>query len=134
MGDGRKWFSPSTPSGGNWAAFYNVKKSTDMHSPGPSDCWVMTDEHPDSDDDATLYVNPADATGGDMAFTEVPGSMHGNAAGMVFGDGHSEVHVWRGGITTTPVKYIKYWQNVNVSSDPQSLNDLKWFAMHTPQN
>lgn len=133
MGDGSKWFSPSTPGGGNWPAFYEVRKSTDMHSPGPSDCWVITDEHPDSNDDATFYVNPADANGSGTTFTEVPGSMHGNAAGMVFGDGHSEVHVWRGNITTTPVRYTA-WRNVDVSSDPLSMKDLMWFAMHTPQS
>ena len=61
LGDGSKWFSPG--AGGNWPQFYNVKKSSDFHTPGPSDCWMILDEHPDSDDDATFYVNPVDANG-----------------------------------------------------------------------
>ncbi len=132
MGDGTKWFQ--TPNGGNWAAFYNVKKLTDMHYPGPSDCWVVTDEHPDSDDDATFYVNPADANGTGTSFTELPGSLHGKASGMVFADGHTEVHAWKGSITTQPVTFVTYLQNVSVASDINSKNDLTWFAQHTPAN
>jgi len=130
MGDGTKYFAPG--SGGNWSAFYNPKKLSDMHYPGPSDCWVITDEHPDSDDDATLYVNPADANGSGTSFTELPGSLHGKAAGMVFADGHTEVHVWKGAITTQPVTYGP--KNLSVSGDAASQNDLAWFAQHTPQN
>jgi prepilin-type N-terminal cleavage/methylation domain-containing protein/prepilin-type processing-associated H-X9-DG protein len=132
MGDGTKWFAPT--NGGAWAAFYNVIKTTGMHNPSPSDCWVVTDEHPDSDDDATFYVNPADASGNGTSFTELPGSLHGKGSGMVFGDGHAEVHVWRGNTTTQPVTYVTYLQNVNVASDPASQSDLTWFAQHTPAN
>ena len=132
MGDGSKWFAPG--NGGNWSSFYNVKKSTDMHTPGPSDCWVLTDEHPDSNDDATFFVNPANANGSGTAFTEVPGAFHGNGAGMVFADGHTEVHIWKGTIAQTSVKYV-LWQNVTIpASDTASKNDLTWFAQHTPQN
>jgi prepilin-type N-terminal cleavage/methylation domain-containing protein/prepilin-type processing-associated H-X9-DG protein len=129
MGDGTKYFQ--TPNGGNWPAYYNAKKLSDMHSPGPSDCWVITDEHPDTDDDATFFVNPADAYGaGDGKFTELPGSLHGKAAGMVFADGHSEVHVWKGKVTTVPVTYN--YPSLSVTTDAASQADLAWFAQHTP--
>jgi hypothetical protein len=133
MGDGVKYFAPPNP--GNWTAFYNVKKSTDMHTPGPSDCFVILDEHPNSDDDASIYVNPADANGNGTAFTELPGSLHGGGSGMVFGDGHSEVHVWKG--TQTIQKFdpnrTSYLQAVG-NLDAISQKDLTWFAQHTPQN
>jgi prepilin-type processing-associated H-X9-DG protein len=132
MGDGTKYFAP--PNAGNWPAFYNVKKMSDMHTPGPSDCWVITDEHPDSDDDATFYVNPADTNGAGATFTELPGSLHGKGSGMVFADGHAEVHVWKGRITTQPVAYVTYLQNVSLTGDTASQNDLAWFALHTPAN
>lgn len=136
MGDGSKWFSPSQGGGGNWSAFYNPTKLSMIHNPGPSDCWVLTDEHPDSDDDATFYVNPADANSAtsDNKFTELPGSLHGKGAGMVFADGHAEVHVWKGNITTQPVTYVTYLQSVSVSGDAASASDLLWFAQHTPAN
>ena len=129
MGGGPKYFK------GIWPAFYNVLKASDMHWPGPSDCWVVTDEHPDSDDDCSFYVNPADAAGGgDDIFTELPGTMHGRSGGLVFADGHTELHKWTGGLDTPPVKYVTYVQNINVSSDPSAVNDLIWFASHTPKD
>jgi prepilin-type N-terminal cleavage/methylation domain-containing protein len=134
MGGGSKWFGPG---GGNpWPAFYNAIKISDMHSPSPSLCWVMTDEHPDSDDDATFYVNPDCVTGTDTTFTELPGSMHRKSAGMVFADGHGEIHKWMGTADTPPVSY-QAWragvnQGVSMASDPAGLQDLIWFAKHTP--
>jgi prepilin-type N-terminal cleavage/methylation domain-containing protein/prepilin-type processing-associated H-X9-DG protein len=133
MGDGSKWYSAADGGGGNWPAFYEAKKLTDLHSPGPSDSWVVTDEHPDSDDDATFFVNPADAYGaGDGTFNELPGSLHGKGAGMVFADGHSEVHAWKGHLTTPPVTFVAYLPATVVTSDPASAADLAWFAQHTP--
>jgi prepilin-type processing-associated H-X9-DG protein len=110
-----------------------VKKFGDLHNPGLSDCWVIMDEHPNSNDDATFFVNPADANGKGTAMTEVPGSMHANASGIAFGDGHSEIHVWRGGATLKQFDPTlnKYYQNVP-TSDSSSVDDLTWLAQHTP--
>lgn len=141
MGDGVKYFGFNDVTGqanaghSQMPTFYTAKKITSMHSPGPSNCWLLMDEHPDSDDDVVLYVNPADASGTGTAFTELPGSMHNNAAGMVFADGHSVMHVWQGRITTQPVRYVAPSSvNRTVSSDPASQNDLTWLAQHTPAN
>jgi prepilin-type N-terminal cleavage/methylation domain-containing protein/prepilin-type processing-associated H-X9-DG protein len=142
LGDGSKWFglkANGTPNGGYWPSFYNAVRLTDMHNPGPSDCWVVMDEHPNANDDATFYVRPADASSqtSDNAFTELPGSFHRKAAGIAFADGHSEMHKWFGGLTTKPFNpdpnsYYSYAQGVNVSGDPASQNDLVWLARHTP--
>jgi len=133
MGDGSKWFSPT--NGGAWPSFYNATKFGHMHNPGPSDCWVIMDENPMSDDDATFYINPVDANGQGTSFTELPGSMHANAAGVVYADGHSEVHVWRGSVTTQPFNpsYTPWVQAVG-GLDTSSVNDLTWLAQHTPAN
>lgn len=130
FGDGSKWFAPP-----RWPLFYNVKKLTAINNPGPSDCFVMLDEHPDSNDDATFYVNPADANTAPSTMTELPGSLHGGASGMVFADGHSEVHKWRGKTTTQPVTYSgSYLQAVSISGDSASQQDEIYMAQHTPQN
>ena len=131
MGDGSKFFA------GAWPQFYNAKKLTDMHSPGPSECWVVADEHPDANDDCVLYVNPADAhsTTSDNKSTELPGSLHDKAAGMFFADCHSELHRWTGSLDTPPIKFITYaGQNVSVTGDTAAVKDLTWFANHSPQN
>jgi prepilin-type processing-associated H-X9-DG protein len=95
----------------------------------------MFDEHPDSDDDATFFIDPATASGTGTAFTELPGSLHGKAAGIVYADGHSDVHPWKGGITTQPVRYVAGNSvNRSVAGDQASLNDLTWMGQHTPLN
>jgi prepilin-type N-terminal cleavage/methylation domain-containing protein len=139
MGDGSKYFgfnldgSPA-PGHGTMPAYYNVKKVTDMHTPGPADCWAMMDEHPDSNDDATFFVDPADANGTGSSVIEFPGNLHGNACGIVYGDGHSDVHLWKGAAFQKPVSFITYYQNISISGDSLSQKDLAWLAQHTPLN
>jgi prepilin-type N-terminal cleavage/methylation domain-containing protein/prepilin-type processing-associated H-X9-DG protein len=137
FGDGSKYFSP-TNSGG-WASFYNATKSTSVHNPGPANCWEIMDEHPNSDDDATFYINPADANGTGTAFTELPGSLHAKSAGVVYADGHSELHKWLGSATTPAydpsIDTANSWkQNVPINGDAASQTDLQWLAQHTPLN
>ena len=136
MGDGEKWFGFKadgvTANAGHsqMPLFTNAKKLTAIRNPGPSDCFVMLDQHPNSNDDATFYVNPGYATGvGTGTMTEYPGSMHGNSSGIVFADGHSEVHVWKD-TQTTPAfnpNATSYINGQNVTAD----KDLVWLAQHT---
>ncbi|MDR3456954.1 MAG: prepilin-type N-terminal cleavage/methylation domain-containing protein [Verrucomicrobiae bacterium] len=135
LGDGSKYYADPTKG---MPAYYNAKKTSDLHTPGPSDCWLITDEHPNSNDDATFFVDPAAAaTPAGKNFNELPGSMHGNAAALVFADGHSEVHRWKGSVTTTKFDPNRSsWLNGPAipALDAASLVDLQWFAQHTPQN
>ena len=128
LGDGVKWFA--TPGNG-MPQYYNATRMSQLRVPGPSETWVVTDEHPDSDDDATLYVDPANWNGtGTYSMTEYPGSMHGGAAGLVFADGHSEIHKWQDSRTVVPVRYQTYLQGATLTGD----QDLVWWAQHTPRN
>jgi prepilin-type N-terminal cleavage/methylation domain-containing protein/prepilin-type processing-associated H-X9-DG protein len=140
FGDGSKWYG--LPAGAPlWPKFYNVKKTSDMHSPGPSDCFVLLDQNPESDDDATFYVNPADAAGTPTGMTECPGSLHGNNAGVVYADGHSDLHKWLGADTTKQfnLNYSSYYSGSAISAnsggtlDSGSVVDESWMAQHTPQ-
>ena len=132
MGAGAKYFGPG--GGSPWPDFYNVRKTGDMHTPGPSDCWVVTDEHPDSNDDATFFVEPKDADGNGTIFLEIPASLHGGGAGIFFADGHTEVHVWKSSIINHPVTYSLYQRIPILATDTASKKDLAWFADHTPKN
>jgi prepilin-type N-terminal cleavage/methylation domain-containing protein/prepilin-type processing-associated H-X9-DG protein len=128
IGEGDKFAQPGNPFG--FPSWYVVKKSSDFHSPGPSDCWVFTDEHPDSLDDAVLYDSSQPVT----KFTELPGSQHGGACGLAFADGHSVTHKWQGPVVVVPVIYSQTMgkrQQVPCSiTDP----DMLWLAQHTPLN
>lgn len=138
FGDGSKWYGLGGGGhSGDWLQFYNVKRLSDLHFPSPSDSWVITDEHPDSDDDATFYDDPLAGTkGGSTSFTELPGSLHDKGAGMVFADGHATIHVWKGTLDTPRVQAnlgANTWLPiVDLSSDPLAMNDLFWFSQHTP--
>jgi prepilin-type N-terminal cleavage/methylation domain-containing protein/prepilin-type processing-associated H-X9-DG protein len=141
MGDGTKYYGFNDITGAANAGhsqmplFYTAKKITAMHNPGPSDCFVIFDENPDTDDDATFFVDPATANGTGTAFTELPGSLHGKAAGIVYADGHSDVHPWKGGVINVPVRYLAPGSvNKSVTGDPASQQDLTWLGQHTPLN
>jgi prepilin-type N-terminal cleavage/methylation domain-containing protein/prepilin-type processing-associated H-X9-DG protein len=124
VGDGPKYQSPN-PFG--WTQWYVAKKSTDFHFPGPSDCWVFTDEHPDSIDDGILYTASYPVT----IFTELPGNQHGGGCGLAFADGHSEIHNWKGSVLTTH-KNVSYTLVQKVSCLISDV-DMLWLANHTPQ-
>jgi len=128
VGNGDKYNQPNPPFG--WTRWFLAKKASDFHTPGPSDVWVFSDEHPDSIDDALLYTANYPVT----SFTELPGSQHGGACGMTFADGHAIVHKWTGPIAKVPVIFKQgppTRQQVACSiNDP----DMIFLAQHTPQN
>jgi len=142
VGDGDKYgVSPVTETGApfGWPSFYWAKKSSDFHTPGPSDVWVFSDEHPDSLDDNIFYT-------ANFAFDElieIPGVQHGGACGIAFADGHAEIHKWRGEIANVPVAYWNGSSSVPLGSLPRgrqqvpcSLSDpdMLYLAAHTPVN
>ena len=124
IGGGYKFGAGNPPFG--WKEFFVDTKMTDLRYPGPSDTWVITDEHPDSVDDGQLYCSSYPTT----SFTELPGNQHGGACGITFADGHGEIHKWVDAVMTTHinVSYTKV-QNVPCSISDQ---DMLWLSMHTP--
>jgi prepilin-type N-terminal cleavage/methylation domain-containing protein/prepilin-type processing-associated H-X9-DG protein len=113
--------------GGGWTdPFFFAIKSTSLHSPSPSDCWVFADEHPDSIDDQIMYTSPYPVT----SFTELPGNQHAGACGIAFADGHSEIHKWVGPVMTrrTTVTYTSQQRIPCSITDP----DMGYLAAHTP--
>jgi prepilin-type N-terminal cleavage/methylation domain-containing protein/prepilin-type processing-associated H-X9-DG protein len=126
VGNGDKYQQPGNPFG--WSQWYVAKKTTDFHTPGPSDCWVFTDEHPDSVDDALLYTASYAVT----KFTELPGNQHGGACGISFADGHSEIHNWSDAVMTSH-RNVTYTTVQQVSCSISD-RDMLWLAARTPQN
>ncbi len=135
VGGGPKY--PISNFGWNQSSWYVANKSSDFHTPGPSDVWVFTDEHPDSIDDGLMYT----ANYGVDEFTELPGSQHGGACGLCFADGHGLIYQWKGPVAANvPVIYMDNVgqpiaqggrQRVPCSvTDP----DMLYLAAHTPQN
>ena len=121
VGDGNKY------TGEGWTnstSFYVAKKSTAFHWPGPSDCWVFTDEHPDSIDDGILYTPNYPFP----ALLELPGCQHAGSCGLTFADGHSEIHKWRDPRTIPPLK-DNFTLQLNIPSPNNQ--DIAWLQDRT---
>ncbi len=110
-----------------WANYFYARTMSDLIVPGPSMSWVFIDEHSDSIDDGILYTDPS-CTNGTGVFTELPGSLHGDACGVSFADGHAEIHKWADPTTRHSVTYGTVNQ-VGVSNN----RDLAWLAQRTPR-
>lgn len=126
VGNGAKY--PISNFGFNQATWYVAKKSSDFHNPGPSDCWIIADEHPDSLDDGLLYCQNYAAT----PFVELPGSQHGGACGISFADGRAEMHKWADSVMTSHQRVT--YSVVQKVACSLTDRDMLWLAQHTPQN
>lgn len=73
--------------------------------PGPSDCLVLLDEHPDSINDVAFVgfdgstANPEDR----FMWQDLASSLHNGSSTMVYADGHAESHKWRDPRTLRPL-------------------------------
>jgi len=94
MGPGWKYFSYC----------HQIKKMSELVKPPPSMAWVFVDEHPDSINDAMLYVNTSVPVVGGV-WVDLPASYHDGACGFSFADGHSEIHKWKMRSTLQAVTY-----------------------------
>jgi prepilin-type N-terminal cleavage/methylation domain-containing protein/prepilin-type processing-associated H-X9-DG protein len=126
VGDGKKQWKTI----GNQ---YYAKRSSDFHTPGPSDVWLFTDEHPDYIDDGIFYT----ATNTTLTtLDEFPGCQHGGAAGVTFADGHSEIHKWKGIFANQPVtfNFLTFATPPAHPAIPSKDPDMAWLAQHTLAN
>ena len=67
--------------------------------PEPARIFVLTEEHPDSINDA-YFLNKPDS----MQWLDLPASYHNGAANLAFADGHLESHKWRFPSTKPPAR------------------------------
>ncbi len=68
-------------------------KMGDMVNPGPSMCYVLLDEHPDSMN-AGGFANMMVEAPANAKIIDYPASYHNGAAGISFADGHAEIRKW----------------------------------------
>lgn len=102
-------------------------KSSDLHVPGPSQLYVLLDEHPDSINAggfANMMVESLPAA----RIIDFPASYHNGAAGLSFADGHAEIKKWRDPRTKPPVRNNN--SLVLNQASPNNL-DMLWLAERT---
>lgn len=78
------------------------RKYSDITDPGPSMTWVLIDEREDSINDGLFQTN-LKSRGASARIVDYPAGYHGNAAGVLFADGHAEIKKWRDPRTVPPV-------------------------------
>jgi len=83
------------------------QKTTDPKTKGPTDIFVIVDEHPDSINDGWFIVVGKD-WGGDYAWCDFPSTLHNGACGFAFLDGHSQIKKWVGKMSTTEWTSVTY--------------------------
>lgn len=82
--------------------------------------FVILDEREDSINDGTFFTRP-DQPG---YLEDVPAGYHGNAGGLSFADGHSEIHKWTAAWITQPIQSTKI-NDHNLVGDP-GVGDVYW--------
>src|SRR2546421_444431 len=106
---------------------------SDLVAPGPTGTALFWDEREDSVNvgnfftDMTGYPNSPNATQWNQ---DLPAFYHGNAGGLSFADGHSEIKRWRDPRTMPPVRLDSNWLS-GWAPMPQPRNrDIVWLQDH----
>ncbi len=107
------WLAPINP----WSPFgKKFYKDTDITRPGPSMTYVLIDENEYSINDAFFVSDPTMVN----RWQDVPATRHGNAGGLSFADGHSEIKRWTDKYVLNPPLIFN-----GLASDPNS-GDNAW--------
>jgi len=98
------------------------RKYSDIVKPPPAMAWVLIDEREDSINDG-LFQTDLKNRGASARIVDYPASYHGQAAGILFADGHAEIKRWVDARTTPPLK-----RNALIPLDVASPNnrDVAW--------
>jgi prepilin-type N-terminal cleavage/methylation domain-containing protein/prepilin-type processing-associated H-X9-DG protein len=126
-GDGT---SPANGYYGQWVAhntFMLFRKISQIKN--PSTTWVLTDEWPETINDAFFVVDMQNWDGVNMRASPAaqvidhPGIQHNFASGFSFVDGHAEIKKWRD----------KAFREPNPTGRNQAGNvpDMRWLMQHT---
>ncbi len=126
MGGPGEWLPPGGSMVPNQKKYRTFYKSSDLAAVGPSQLYVLLDEHPDSINAGgfanQMVENPAQAR-----IIDYPASYHNRAAGVSFADGHAEIRKWVDPRTVQPVKF--YEMPLNVAS--ANNRDVIWLSERT---
>jgi len=110
------------------APYRVFRKLMEINPMGPSNAYVLIDEHPDSinyGDFAVAMNDGVDASR--IMIIDVPASYHNGACGISFADGHAEIHKWHDSRTMPPITGI--WMVSSVQASPGN-KDMIYMSQH----
>ncbi len=90
------WCGGNQGTDGGWGPTWRVyRKMVDMIDPGPAKTFVLLDEREDSINDGFWVLSMDGYPDPKMTWViDFPAAYHGNAGGLSFADGHSEIRKW----------------------------------------
>jgi prepilin-type N-terminal cleavage/methylation domain-containing protein len=107
----------------NGATRYKIiRKATHITNPGPSKTWVLIDEREESINDG-FFVVTMNQTGAGCYLVDYPASYHGDAGGLNFADGHSEIRKW---VDPRTRPKLKRNQNIPLNIPSSNNSDIAW--------
>jgi prepilin-type N-terminal cleavage/methylation domain-containing protein/prepilin-type processing-associated H-X9-DG protein len=123
---------------GGWVGrapkYKNVRKLDDFTGPGPTEVFVILDEHENSINDAHYFSFENYDRYANNVWLDAPSGRHNGAGGFAFADGHAEIHKWRTpGISKTLVapdgSTPRPYPNLPFLG-PAALLDYQWITNH----
>jgi prepilin-type N-terminal cleavage/methylation domain-containing protein/prepilin-type processing-associated H-X9-DG protein len=93
----------------------------------PANTWVFMDEMTCSINDAACAVQ----IGPSGQLVDCPANYHNNAAGLVFADGHSEIHRWLGAIIRSATMRSAWGGGIHAPITQEDRQDAEWLAFNT---
>ncbi len=108
-----------------------ARKFSDFSSPGASEVFLLIDEHENSINDSHFF--PFDnlrSFANNTLWLDAPSGRHGNAAGLTFADGHSEIKKWRSNVSGFKRKGGEAVPNDMSGIPPADRADWTWFTEH----
>ena len=103
-------------------------KLMDVNPMGPSNAYLLIDEHPDSINYGDFAVAMNDgAPLSAIMIIDVPASYHNGACGISFADGHAEIHKWHDSRTIVPITGI--FMSSSVKASPGN-KDMIYMSQH----
>jgi prepilin-type N-terminal cleavage/methylation domain-containing protein/prepilin-type processing-associated H-X9-DG protein len=109
--------------------FKSAIKLTDITAPGPSAVYTFIDEHENSINDSHFLPFANLHSYGNQQFIDCPSGRHGNATGLTFADGHSEIHKWQDA-DVTPVQYTQGSPTPGAFPANTGPRDFAWITNH----
>ena len=111
------------------SVFKVARKFTDLTGPGPSEVYVLIDEHENSINDSHFFPFDNLRSYNNNPWLDAPSGRHGNAAGVTFADGHAEVKKWRSPGLSQVKSSGGVAQPNNISWLPKAVSaDHQWFT------
>jgi hypothetical protein len=110
------WMNPLSVYGNSPVRVF--RKLSSINHPSPSMAFVFIDENPNAINDGFFVSEPTRNT-----WIDVPASYHGEAGGLSFADGHSEVKKWSDQNMISATK-------TDIAADPGS-DDLLWLQLRS---